>query len=43
MEIPMITRLMIASRLICFGSAKARTNISVGPVAEDNPELGFEE
>lgn len=30
------------SRLICFGSAKACTNISVGKIREDNPVLGFD-
>ena len=29
------------SRLICFGGAKACTNLGVGPIPEDDPEQGF--
>lgn len=31
------------SRLICLGGAKAETNVSVGAIPEDNPELGYDE
>lgn len=30
------------SRLICLGGAKACTNVAVGSIPEDNPELGFD-